>query len=270
MSTYVIGDIQGCFGSLQSLLDSFPFDFDRDRLWLVGDLVNRGPDSLATLRFVRDLGERAVCVLGNHDLHLLSVAAGCSKLRDDDTLDEVLQARDRDELIDWLRHRPMLHLEGKYAMVHAGLLPQWSVDTALALAHEVENALRGPDFERLLSNMYGNQPDRWDAKLTGFARLRVIVNAMTRMRFCTPEGAMEFHSNGIEPPAGYRAWYEGRRDEKPVVFGHWSARGLLLTDRIAGLDTGCVWGGPLTALRLEDRWLAQVPSRGYQKTGDKG
>ena len=272
MSTYVIGDIQGCFGSLQSLLDSFPFDFDRDRLWLVGDLVNRGPDSLATLRFVRDLGERAVCVLGNHDLHLLSVAAGCSKLRDDDTLDEVLQARDRDELIDWLRHRPMLHLEGKYAMVHAGLLPQWSVDTALALAHEVENALRGPDFERLLSNMYGNQPDRWDAKLTGFARLRVIVNAMTRMRVCSADGRMDLRFKG-EPgdaPRGMLPWFDvpGRASRAtPVIFGHWSALGLLLRPDIIGLDTGCLWGRQLSALRLDDARLFQTACAEAAATG---
>ena len=272
MSTYVIGDIQGCFGSLQSLLDSFPFDFDRDRLWLVGDLVNRGPDSLATLRFVRDLGERAVCVLGNHDLHLLSVAAGCSKLRDDDTLAEVLQARDRDELIDWLRHRPMMHVDGKHAMVHAGLLPQWSVDTALALAHEVENALRGPDFERLLSNMYGNQPDRWDAKLTGFARLRVIVNAMTRMRVCGADGRMDLRFKG-EPgdaPRGMLPWFDvpGRASRAtPVIFGHWSALGLLLRPDVIGLDTGCLWGRQLSALRLDDARLFQTACAEAAATG---
>jgi bis(5'-nucleosyl)-tetraphosphatase (symmetrical) len=272
MSTYVIGDIQGCFGSLQSLLDSFPFDPDRDRLWLVGDLVNRGPDSLATLRFVRDLGERAVCVLGNHDLHLLSVAAGCSKLRDDDTLEEVLQARDRDELIDWLRHRPMMHLEGKYAMVHAGLLPQWSVDTALGLAHEVENALRASDYERLLSNMYGNQPDRWDVTLTGFARLRVIVNAMTRMRVCSADGRMDLRFKG-EPgdaPRGMLPWFDvpGRASRAtPVIFGHWSALGLLLRPDVIGLDTGCLWGRQLSALRLDDARLFQTACAEAAATG---
>ena len=272
MSTYAIGDIQGCFRSLQWLLDAFEFDPDRDRLWLVGDLVNRGPDSLATLRFVRDLGERAVCVLGNHDLHLLSVAAGCSKLRDDDTLDEVLHARDRDELIDWLRHRPMMHRQDQYAMVHAGLLPDWSVDTALALAHEVETALRAPDYEKLLSNMYGNQPDRWDAKLTGFARLRVIVNAMTRMRVCSADGRMDLRFKG-EPgdaPRGMLGWFDvpGRASRgTPVIFGHWSALGLVLRPDIIGLDTGCLWGRQLSALRLDDHRLFQVACAEAAATG---
>ena len=149
-------------------------------------------------------------------------------------------------------------------MVHAGLLPQWSIQSSLSLASEVEAALRASSYRDFLANMYGSKPDRWDDGLSGWDRLRVIVNAMTRMRFCTPEGTMEFHSTGVEPPAGYRAWYAQRRDDAAILFGHWSALGLTLGDRIAGLDTGCVWGGLLTALRLEDRWLVQVPSPGYQ------
>lgn len=263
MATYVVGDVQGCFEPLQQLLDSFRFDSKRDRLWLVGDLVNRGPDSLKTLRFIRALGEDVVSVLGNHDLHLISVAAGCAKLRVDDTLDEVLQAPDRDELIDWLRHRPMMHRQDEHAMVHAGLLPDWSVDTALALAQELEHALRAPDYRQLLSNMYGNQPERWDAQLTGFARLRVIVNAMTRMRVCSVDGRMDlrFKGEAQDTPAGMLPWFDvpGRASrDTPVIFGHWSALGLLLRPDAIGLDTGCVWGGRLSALRLQDRRLFQV------------
>ena len=264
MATYAIGDVQGCYDELRALLERIGFNRAHDRLWFVGDLVNRGPKSLAVLRFVKDLGECAVVVLGNHDLHLITQFEGFEKKRQDDTFDDVLDAPDAKVLIDWLRARPMMHAEGGWAMVHAGLLPQWSIETSLGLANEVELALRAAGYRDFLANMYGSKPERWDDALQGWDRLRVIVNAMTRMRFCTPEGAMEFRSNGVEPPAGYRAWYEGRTDERPVLFGHWSALGLKLTDRIAGLDTGCVWGGALTALRLEDRWLAQVPSPGYQ------
>jgi bis(5'-nucleosyl)-tetraphosphatase (symmetrical) len=263
MATYAIGDIQGSFEPFQQLLGRFRFDADRDRLWLVGDLVNRGPDSLKTLRFVRALGECAVCVLGNHDLHLISVAAGCARLRADDTLDEVLQAPDCDDLIDWLRHRPMMHRQDEYALVHAGLLPDWSVDQALALAEEVEHALRAADYRQLLSSMYGNQPDRWDAQLTGFARLRVIVNAMTRMRVCSVDGRMDlrFKGEAEDAPAGMFPWFDvpGRASrDTPIVFGHWSALGLLLRPDAIGLDTGCLWGRRLSALRLQDRCLFQV------------
>jgi len=263
MATYAIGDIQGCYQPLLKLLDSFSFDARRDELWLVGDLVNRGPDSLKTLRFVRELGERAICVLGNHDLHLLAVATGQAKLRKDDTLDEVLQANDRDELLDWLRQRPLMHQRDAYAMVHAGLLPQWSIEYALALAQEVERALRGPDYVNLLAHMYGNDPDHWDASLSGFARLRVIVNAMTRMRVCTVEGRMDLRFNG-EPqdaPAGMLPWYDvppqASRDAT-VIFGHWSALGLLLQPDVVGLDSGCLWGRQLSALRLDDRRVYQI------------
>ena len=269
MATYAIGDVQGCFDELQALLERVGFNRARDRLWFVGDLVNRGPKSLEVLRFVRELGDCAVMVLGNHDLHLLTQHEGFERKRKDDTFEDVLNAPDARELADWVRTRPMMHVEGRYAMVHAGLLPQWSIEMSLRLAHEVEQALRAPNYRDFLANLYGSKPEHWEDSLSGWDRLRVIVNAMTRMRFCTPEGAMEFHSNGIKPPPGYAAWYEPRQDDKTIVFGHWSARGLTLTERIAALDTGCVWGGSLTALRLEDRWLAQVPSRGYQKAGGK-
>ena len=264
MATYAIGDLQGCFDELQALLGRIGFNPAHDRLWLVGDLVNRGPKSLQVLRFVRELGDRAVVVLGNHDLHLITQHEGFERKRKDDTFDDVLGAPDAKELVDWLRFRPMMHVDGSWAMVHAGLVPQWTIPVALSLAKEVETALRASNYRDFLANMYGSKPARWEDGLAGWDRLRVIVNAMTRMRFCTPDGAMEFHSTGVEPPAGYRAWYDGRHDEKPVVFGHWSALGLKLGAGLAGLDTGCVWGGALTALRLEDRWLVQVSSAGYK------
>ena len=270
MATYAIGDVPGCFDELQALLARVGFDRAHDRLWFVGDLVNRGPKSLEVLRFVRELGDRAVTVLGNHDLHLVTQHEGFERRRKDDTFTDVLGAPDVKQLVDWVRTRPMMHVESGWAMVHAGLVPQWTIDKAAALAREVEKALRAPGYRDFLANMYGSKPARWEDSLSGWDRLRVVVNAMTRMRFCQPDGTMEFHASGVEPPAGYLPWYETRNDERPIVFGHWSALGLKLTERVAGLDTGCVWGGPLSALRLEDRWLVQVPSKGYQKAGDQG
>jgi len=264
LATYAIGDVQGCYDELQELLERVGFDRAHDRLWFVGDLVNRGPKSLEVLRFVKDLGDLAVVVLGNHDLHLITQFEGFERKRKDDTFDDVFGAADARGLVDWLRARPMMHAEENWALVHAGLLPQWTVPMALSLAKEVEAALRAPGYRDFLANMYGSKPAGWDDALAGWDRLRVIVNAMTRMRFCTPQGAMEFHSNGVRPPAGYRPWYEARQDDRCVVFGHWSALGLTLGERFAGLDTGCVWGGALTALRLEDRWLIRLPCRGYQ------
>jgi bis(5'-nucleosyl)-tetraphosphatase (symmetrical) len=270
MATYAIGDVQGCFDELQMLLERVGFNRTHDRLWFVGDLVNRGPKSLEVLRFVKELGDRALVVLGNHDLHLITQHEGFERKRKDDTFDDVLGAPDAKELVDWLRCRPMMHVDGNWAMVHAGLLPQWTVSVALSLANEVETALRAPSYRDFLANMYGSKPERWDNGLSGWDRLRVIVNAMTRMRFCTPEGTMEFRTTAKTAPAGYAPWYEARtRTEPAIVFGHWSALGLRLTESIAALDTGCVWGGALTALRLEDRWLAQVPSPGYQLVGEK-
>ena len=268
MATYAIGDVQGCFDELQALLGRVGFNRAHDRLWFVGDLVNRGPKSLEVLRFVRELGERAVVVLGNHDLHLLTQHEGLERKRKDDTFVDVLGAPDARELMAWLRSWPMMHVEGNWAMVHAGLVPQWSIAKAVSLAKEVEAALRGPNYRDFIANLYGSKPERWDDALAGWDRLRVIVNAMTRMRFCKPDGTMEFHSKDAQAPAGYRAWYELRPPEpEAIVVGHWSTLGLKLTERLAALDTGCVWGGALSALRLEDRWLAQVPSPGYQKSG---
>ncbi|MDA0226218.1 MAG: symmetrical bis(5'-nucleosyl)-tetraphosphatase [Proteobacteria bacterium] len=267
MATYAIGDIQGCYDELRRLVDKIGFDPARDRLWLVGDLVNRGPRSLEVLRYVRDLGDAAVTVLGNHDLALLCVIEGYARLRSDDTIDDVLAAPDRDELADWLRGRQLMHRQGRYVMVHAGLLPQWSLEEALVYAHEVERALAAPDWKDFLARLYGNEPREWHDKLEGIDRLRGIVNAMTRMRFCTPEGEMELTVKGRHAPIGTLPWFDARaeRQEDAIVCGHWSTLGLRLTPRLLAIDTGCVWGGSLTALRLEDRALYQVECAGYMK-----
>ena len=267
MATYAIGDVQGCFDELQALLSKVKFA-PRDRLWFVGDLVNRGPKSLAVLRFVRELRQRAVVVLGNHDLHLVTQHEGFAKPRKDDTFTDVLDAPDRRELVDWLRTRPMMHAEGNCTMVHAGLVPQWSVNKALGLAKEVETALAGRGYRDFLANLYGSKPDEWRDDLKGWDRLRVIVNAMTRLRFCTAEGKMDFKAKGAKAPKGFRPWFDLRPKEKQrFVVGHWSALGLKVTERLAALDSGCVWGGKLTAFRLEDRTLHAVPCRGYQAAG---
>ena len=258
MTTYAIGDIQGCYSALRRLLDQLGFDSARDRLWLVGDIVNRGPHSLAVLRFVKSLGARAITVLGNHDLHLLVVAAGHVKPHRGDTLSAILRAPDSDELLDWLRRRKMMHVGAGYAMVHAGLLPQWSIEKALRLANEVEVALQGDDYVNFLRHLYGDQPDRWRDDLTGVDRLRVITNVLTRLRICTVEGKMEFsHKSGPTGlPRGYMPWYcvpRRRSRATPVICGHWAALGLYTGFNVFALDTGCVWGGELSALRLSDR-----------------
>lgn len=264
MATYAIGDIQGCYDSLVSLLDHCAFDPARDRLWLVGDLVNRGPKSLETLRLIKSLGSAALTVLGNHDLYLLMVAEGGAKFRGkDDTLQSVLDAPDAAELLDWLRHQPLCHTEGDFCLVHAGLLPQWTITRARELSLEVEAALQGPDYREFILNLWGSDPAGWSDDLSGWARLRVIVNAMTRMRFCTREGIMEFKVKGklANAPAGHLPWFDlpGRKSAGAVlVTGHWSALGLKVTPNLLALDSGCLWGGHLTALRLEDRKVFQV------------
>ncbi|MBI3479394.1 MAG: symmetrical bis(5'-nucleosyl)-tetraphosphatase [Nitrosomonadales bacterium] len=266
MAIYAVGDVQGCHAELAQLLDQIAFDPAQDRLWLVGDLVNRGPDSLEVLRLVKSLGDSAITVLGNHDLHLLAVAAGVAELHHSDTLDEILGAPDRDELLDWLRNQRLLHAQDGYVLVHAGLLPQWSVAQAASLAREVEAALRADDYATFLARMYGNAPHHWDDSLSGYKRLRVIVNAFTRMRICTKEGGMEFRFKGeVEHiPAGYQPWFDIPKRasrEATVIFGHWSALGLKIMPNIIALDTGCLWGGPMSALRLSDRQLYQVSCR---------
>jgi len=271
MATYAIGDVQGCFDELEALLARLRFDAGRDRLWFVGDLVNRGPKSLEVLRFVRSLGDRAVVVLGNHDLHLVCLFEGFAKRRADDTFDAVLAAPDARQLVDWLRLRPMMHTEGARAMVHAGLVPQWTIDTAAALAHEVESALRGSGYRDFLAHMYGSRPERWDDGLQDWDRLRVIVNAMTRMRFCARDGTMELRASGAEAPPGFLPWYETRPadEDTTIVCGHWSALGLKVTERLAALDSGCVWGGSLAALRLEDGAITELPCAGYRAITDE-
>ncbi len=263
MATYAIGDVQGCAGTLRELLAAFGFERERDRLWFVGDLVNRGPDSLDTLRLVKDLGDAAVTVLGNHDFHLLAVAAGKAKQHRSDTLAAVLAAPDREELLGWLRRRPMLHVRGRWAMVHAGLLPQWNIAQAQRLASEVEAALRGEGWRDFLGQLYGDKPDSWNESLRGIDRLRVIVNAMARMRFCKADGTIEFKTKGEtdKAPPGFFPWFDapGRESrDHTIICGHWSALGLKLRPDLLALDSGCVWGGRLSAVRLEDRRLFQV------------
>jgi bis(5'-nucleosyl)-tetraphosphatase (symmetrical) len=273
MATYAIGDIQGCYDELRRLLDTCAFDPAHDQLWLVGDLVNRGPQSLEVLRYLRGLGERAITVLGNHDLHLLVVAAGVRKPHRGDTLDALLAAPDRDELLDWLRRQRLMYAGEGYALVHAGLLPQWSIVQALALAREVEAALQHFDYREFLKHMYGNAPTQWHDGLAGYDRLRVIVNAMTRLRLCTPDGTMEFtHKTGLKGmPTGYLPWFDvparASRD-MPVLFGHWAALGLMLRPEVLGLDSGCVWGRRLTAVRLEDRRMFQCGCENLRTSGD--
>jgi len=263
MSVYVVGDIQGCFVELQLLLKKVAFDPAKDKLWLVGDLVNRGSGSLEVLRLVKALGDAAITVLGNHDLHLLAVATGVAQLHRSDTLDEILAAPDRDELLEWLRQQRLMYVEGNNVMVHAGLLPQWSIKQATVLAHEVETALRGRGYVKFLEHMYGNTPNSWDDELSGYKRLRVITNSFTRLRVCTQAGEMEYKFKGEleKMPAGYMPWFNvptRASQDAAVFFGHWSALGLKVTPNVIALDTGCLWGGSLTAMRLEDRRLFQV------------
>lgn len=267
MSTYVIGDLQGCFLSLQSLLQKIRFSVEKDRLWFVGDLVNRGPDSLQCLRFIKMLGSRATTVLGNHDLHLLAVSEGIRPLHANDTLQPILDAHDRVELLNWLRGQKMLHLKNGYAMVHAGLLPEWSWNDAQSHAIEIESALRGAGYRPMLENMYGAKPDHWQPELLGHAKQRAIINAMTRMRILTDDNRMQLKFKGdlSEIPAHHKPWFKAlsvRTTDKPeytIIAGHWSALGLYVSPHFIGVDSGCLWGRKLTALRLEDRAVFQVP-----------
>ncbi|MFZ4759768.1 MAG: symmetrical bis(5'-nucleosyl)-tetraphosphatase [Burkholderiaceae bacterium] len=265
MGPIAIGDLQGCDTPLAELLAAC----DTDRcapLWFAGDLVNRGPDSLGALRRVRALGERATVVLGNHDLHLLAAVSGARRTRRGDTLDAVLAAPERDALVDWLRTRPLAHLEDGHLLVHAGVYPQWSAEQTVALGAEVSAVLRGPHWADFLTVMYGDTPDRWDDALTGDDRLRAIVNGLTRMRFVSPDGRMDFsvkEGAGSAPP-GLVPWFDAparRTADTVIVFGHWSTLGLVLRPDLIALDTGCVWGGSLTAVRLRDRATFQVRCR---------
>ncbi len=256
MALYLIGDVQGCDSALGRLLDHVGFSPSRDTVYLLGDLVNRGPDSAAVLRRVQRLGAAARCVLGNHDLSLLTVAAGLRQPRPLDTMDSVLQAPDREAMLEWLRHRPMAMQARGVLMVHAGVLPPWDTAQVMALAREVEGALRGPGLKDFLAHLFGNEPVRWDDRLQGPDRLRVVVNALTRLRFCSADGTMHLKASGApdQAPPGTMPWFEvpGRRTAgTPIACGHWSTLGVLLRPDLMALDSGCVWGGCLSALRLD-------------------
>lgn len=259
MATYAVGDIQGCLDDLQALLKHISFG-SRDTLWCVGDLINRGPKSLETLRFLKQLGNQCVAVLGNHDLHLLACRYGARKPTKKDTFDEILTAPDADELLEWLRSKPLLYSDDKldYTMSHAGIPPIWSLSEAQTYAREVESVLQSDNPRPFFSSMYGNQPDRWDHRLTGLERLRVITNYLTRMRFCKSDGGLEFDSKD-EPshaPPGFMPWFahpQHKCSNERLLFGHWAAlMGQTDNPHFIGLDTGCVWGGYLSALRLDD------------------
>jgi bis(5'-nucleosyl)-tetraphosphatase (symmetrical) len=262
---WVIGDVQGCNEPLQRLLAHPEVASDPTaRFWFAGDLVNRGPNSLGTLRTIIALGNRATVILGNHDLHLLAVAAGVRKPGKSDTLNDILDAPDSRQLIDWVRTCPLAHVEHNHLLVHAGVLAKWSVEKTVQLASEVQQALRGPQWQTMLSNIFGNEPTLWKDKYDGYKRLRVIVNALTRMRMCTPDGHMEFGHKG--PPGNepdLLPWFDvpGRATRSAtVVFGHWSTLGLMVRPDAVCLDTGCVWGRHLTAMRLHDHRIIQVPA----------
>jgi bis(5'-nucleosyl)-tetraphosphatase (symmetrical) len=271
MTTYAIGDIQGCYHAFQALLARIAFNPKTDQLWLVGDLVNRGSGSLEVLRWCVAHQNCLKVVLGNHDLHTLVVAAGFVKAKRGDTLEALLLAEDASVLLDWLRRQHLAYQQDDYLMVHAGLLPQWSAQQAISYAAEVEAALQGADYLRFLENMYGNQPDYWHDDLIGLDRLRVITNAMTRLRVCTKKGEMEFNFKGELPdiPQGYMPWFDVPKRASQavnVIFGHWSALGLQQRNNVYALDTGCLWGGQLTAMNLETKAITQVESHPLDKS----
>ena len=258
MAQYAIGDLQGCYDPFRRLLDKIAFDPDYDTLWLTGDLVNRGPRSRKTLRYVKSLGDAAITVLGNHDLHLIALANGIEVSGSHyESLRKILRKKGREELIDWLRRRPLAHYDENLntMMVHAGVPPQWSIKKTLKRAAEVEAILRSDDYVDFLENMYGNKPDRWKSKLDGHKRARYIVNALTRMRMIDENGRIDFTHAG--PPENARKgmvpWFEAENAQwhgTRIVFGHWSALGLIVEDDLIAIDTGCVWGRQLTAVRL--------------------
>ncbi len=270
MATYAIGDIQGCYDELQRLLHKIDFDETRDQLWFVGDLVNRGPKSLEVLRFIKSLGDTAVTVLGNHDLHLLALAFGNPRHKNSSNLNDILAAPERDELIYWLRHRPLLHRDDPLAftMVHAGLAPQWSMKTAETCAREVENVLRGDQHIENFLNMYGNEPKLWDEDLQGVARWRFITNCFTRLRYCSFDGSLQLQIKGSVAPdiatQNYTPWFahpDRASRRKRILFGHWSTLGYQASHNTWALDSGCLWGGQLTALRIDPFAVQAVCSR---------
>lgn len=278
MTRYAVGDVQGCHEELKELLGLLNFSWDRDEIYFVGDLVNRGPASLQVLRFVRSLGDNAVVVLGNHDLHLLAVAHGARRQKKTDTLEDILGAPDRDALLEWLITRPLVHVHTDNSgrtelLVHAGVVPQWTVDTAATLAREVESALRA-DPRGLFDHMYGDEPEQWADDLSPQERLRFTINVLTRLRVCTADGRVDLKWKGKPPAANspWRPWFEvperATRDAR-IIFGHWSALGLVERNGVVGLDSGCVWGGSLTAIDLDsERDPFSVHCSGYQVPDD--
>lgn len=272
---YLLGDLQGCSDPLARMLAAVDFSPSRDHLYVLGDLVNRGPDSLGVLKQLRVLGGAATCLLGNHDLHLLAVAQGVRRAHRSDTLDAILQAPDRDDWLNWLRQQRLaVHAHG-WLMVHAGVLPQWSLETTLMLAAEVEAMLQGDDLHTFLPQMYGNAPNQWHDSLQGADRWRCTINALTRLRFCSSTGQMDFESKdgAAQAPEGYMPWFDvpdRRTHGVPVAFGHWSTLGLVNRADLLSLDTGCVWGGQLTAARLApggEREIIQIPCDQAQQPG---
>ncbi|MGC8703016.1 MAG: symmetrical bis(5'-nucleosyl)-tetraphosphatase [Thiomonas sp.] len=274
MATYLIGDVQGCADAFSALIDALRFDPARDRLIVLGDLVNRGAQSLASMERLIALGDSAQCLLGNHDLHLLAVAHGVRKAHRTDTLDDILQSPRRAELIDWMRRRPLALMEQGWLLVHAGVLPQWSAQQTLQLAAEVERRLRAPDYVDFLRVMFGNQPDEWSDSLTGFDRLRIVVNTLTRARFLQASGPhygrLDFHNKQAQANGNHgelRPWFalpQRRTAQTPIAFGHWSTLGLRWEHNALCLDSGCLWGGALTAVKLppaSQPWLdiTQLP-----------
>lgn len=257
MATYAIGDIQGCFASLETLLFKLEFNKEHDTLWFAGDLVNRGPDSLSTLRFVKSLGDSAITVLGNHDLHLLAIAADHRQTRDK-SLKKILKADDGPELLHWLRKQPLIHYDADldFTIAHAGIYPKWSLSQAMKYADELHTVLKGDNYLDFIHNMYGNKPDKWKKKLVDWDRLRFICNAFTRMRFCSEDGKLDFKKNGTPKVEASELipWFDvpdRKMKSQRILFGHWSTLGLLKRNDVFALDTGCVWGGQLTALRID-------------------
>ena len=277
MSTYVIGDIQGCYRELLDLLDEINFDATNDELWFIGDLINRGPESLKVLRFVKQLNENTIVTLGNHDLHLIAVANKRQNKKNKDTLDEILAAPDREELMTWLRQQSLIHIDHDkgFTMVHAGLVPQWDLQQTTEVAQEAEAILKSDAFHDFLDVMYGNQPDQWSDDLEGHDRIRFIINCLTRLRYCSKSGRMDFKCKGApgSEPKGIHPWFciKNRKLKKEkILFGHWSTVSLGDIDdfgiyNVYPLDTGCVWGGTLTAIRLEDETWYSVPSQQQKK-----
>jgi bis(5'-nucleosyl)-tetraphosphatase (symmetrical) len=271
---YLVGDVQGCCDALDRLLAEIGFTPSRDRLLLIGDLVNRGPQSLATLKRIRSFGDAATCLLGNHDLNLLAVAHGVRKLKRGDTIDDILDSKRRDDWIDWLRRQRLAVRHDGWLLVHAGVAPQWDATQTLELAAEVEAQLRGPELVPLLRAMYGDEPARWDPALRGHERARFVVNALTRMRYCGADGTLDLKAKeGLDrAPPGTMPWFDvpGRRTAGvPVAFGHWSTLGLVNRPDVLAIDTGCVWGGALTAVRIDGgrREIVQVTCAQAQVPG---